>query len=305
MRILITGAAGLLGSAVAKAAKRRKHDVIGIVGNSDTSIEGLSQKTSIDLSDPIATERIILDTFPDAIVNCAAISIPSQCEQSPETSKKVNVELPEKLALLSRHLFGKMVHLSTDMIFDGASAPYSNKDEPSPTNEYAKQKAESEKRVLSIAPENSIVLRISLINGNSPSGERSLHERLFADWAAGKTTSLFENEFRQPVSVDNAADAIVELVERDDVKGIYHWAGSERLSRYQMGKAILCQFGLPDSLIQSARSDQDPKFANRPKDLGFDLDPLSGLLKTQAQSFASQLDSLIVPHPFRDWYNQQ
>ena len=305
MRILITGASGLLGSAVARAASRRKHEVIGIVGKSEADIAGLSQKRSVDLSDPYETERYILDTFPDAIINCAAISIPQICEQSPKESRKINVELPAKLALLSRHLFGRFVHISSDMVFDGNSTAYSSMDLPSPLNEYGKQKAESEQRVLSIAPESSIVLRLSLINGNSPSGKRGLHEMLFSEWAAGKTTTLFENEFRQPVSADNTADVIVELLERDDTKGIYHWAGKESLSRYDIGSAIIRHFGLPKSLIRKSRSDGDPKFANRPKDLTFNLAPLDGLLKTQPQSFASQLDSLMVPRPCRDWYNQQ
>ena len=305
MRILVTGASGLLGSAVVRAASRRKHEVIGIVGKSEADIAGLSRKKSIDLRDPYETERYILDTFPDAIINCAAISIPQICERSPKESRKINVELPEKLALLSRHLFGKFVHISSDMVFDGNSAPYSNADRPSPLNEYGKQKVESEQRVLSIAPENSIILRPSLINGNSPSGERGLHEMLFSEWAAGKTTTLFEDEFRQPVSADNTADVIVELLERDDLKGTYHWAGTESLSRYDIGSAITRYFGLPKSLIQKSQSNGDPKFANRPKDLAFNLAPLDGLLKTQPQSFASQLDPLIVPLPCREWYNQQ
>jgi len=301
MQILITGASGLLGSAVAKAAVRRKHQVIGIVGKSQTSAPGLSKREVVDLEDLADAERFVLDTFPDAIVNCAAISIPRLCDQSPERTRRLNVDLPEKLALLARHLFAKFVHVSSDMVFNGRSAPYAHDQPTSPLSEYGRQKAESERLVLEMAPDNSVVIRLPLINGNSPSGIRSLHEMLFDEWKAGRIPPLFENEYRQPVSVDNAADMIVEILERDDIKGLHHWAGESRLSRFEIGAALLRHFGLPSDLIAKSRNESP----NRPEDLSLDLSTLRSLLKTPVQSFAAQLDSLIVPPPHREWYHRQ
>ena len=303
MKILLTGASGLLGSAFAKAALRRKHEVIGLVGSYSEKIEGLSQQMPIDLHNLANLEKLVLERFPDAIVNCAAYATPADCETDPSKTTEINVALPEKLALLARHLFARYLHVSSDQVFDGNAAPYSINDNPNPPNNYAKQKLESEKRVFEMAKEFASVIRIPLLSGTSLRGTRSIHEQLFHAWSQGKRPSLFTDEFRQPCLTDNLAEAMVELCERTELRGLLHWAGQDRLSRYQIGQQILSHFGLPSDFIQEARRGDDPQFANRQGDLSLDLQPLAGILKTRPQAFADQLDALIVPKPFRDWYN--
>ncbi len=293
----------MLGSAFAKAASRRKHGVIGIVGSFSGQIDGLESKRKIDLLDRFATERKVLEVFPDVIVNCAAFSYPSRCEEEPEKSNRLNVELPAQLASLAKHLFAKFIHISSEQVFDGHNPPYRRTDSVSVINHYAKQKVDSEQRVHEIAAEFATTLRVPLLSGNSPSGNRSLHERLLRDWSQGKETPLFTDERRQVCLVDNLADVLVELCERNDLKGIYHWAGSESLSRYDMGTKIAERFGLSTELIVSAKRDDQAWAANRQPDLSMDLEPLKGLLKTSPQTFDQQLESLIVPVQLRAWYN--
>ena len=84
MKILMTGASGLLGSAFAQAAKRRKHEIIGLVGTYSEPLVGLDRQETIDLNDLAELERFVLEQFPDAIVNCAAISIPTLCQSDPD-----------------------------------------------------------------------------------------------------------------------------------------------------------------------------------------------------------------------------
>ena len=303
MKILLLGASGLLGAAFAQAAKRRKHEVIGFVGAYAEAVEGLDTCAPIDLNDLASLERTVLELFPDAIVNCAARSIPSECEDNPQETRRINVEVPQKLALLSRHLFARFLHISSDQVFDGREPPYRIHSTPNPPNEYARQKLESEEAVLELSSEFASVIRAPLLNGNSPRGNRSLHEMLFHSWSHGESTSLFVDEHRQPCLVDNLAAAMVELCERNDLRGLLHWGGSTKLSRFDMGKAILERFGLPDSLIASARRGDNPAFAHRQADLSLDLQPLAGALKTRPQSFSEQLETLIVPPPYRDWYH--
>lgn len=303
MKIILTGASGLLGSAFARSAKRRKHQIIGIVGKHKGCIEGLSEQISLDLENRAELERIVLAQFPDAIVNCAAASDPAVCETNPNATRALNIELPEQLALLSRHLFATFINISSEQVFNGAKDIYTTADTPSPINEYARQKLEAEKRVHELANEFATTLRLPLLMGNSPSGTRSIHERLFAAWERGETTTLFTDEIRQPCLSDNAADAMVELCERSDLKGIYNWAGGEPVSRFEIGQAILKRFGLPDNLISSSTRGDAPKFANRQPRLTFDLTSLSGKMKTQPQRLETQIDALIVPKPRRTWYN--
>ncbi len=303
MKILLTGASGLLGHAFVQAAKRRKHKVIGIVGSFAEPISGLDQQKTIDLNDLATLESFVLEQFPDAIVNCAAISIPSLCESDPSASERINVLVPEKLALLSRHLFARFIHISTDQVFDGTSAPYYIGDTPKPFSIYSTHKAESEKRVLDMASEFASILRIPLLNGNSPRGDRSLHEHLLAAWSQGKKTPLFLDEFRQPCLSDNLADAMVELCERNDLQGLLHWAGSDPLSRFEIGKRMLNHFGLSPDFISKSNRGNHPEHSRRQENLTLDLQPLEGRLKTRPQAFSEQLESLIVPKQLRAWYN--
>ncbi len=303
MKILLTGASGLLGSAFARAAKRRGHHVIGITGQFSGPLEGPAEKKALDLTNLNALEAFTLELFPDAIVNCAAISEPSACERDPETSRLINVALPEKLALLARHLFATFIHISSEQVFDGKAELYYRDSPTSPPNEYARQKLDSEHRVNELAAEFTTTLRLPLLMGNSLSGTRSLHERLLENWSLGRPTKLFTDEYRQPCLVENAASAMLELCERSDLKGVYHWAGEKSISRFEMGQRIAKHFGLPDNLVEAAERGDDPRFADRQAQLAFDLTPLASKLKTQPQAFGDQLDALIVPKPVRAWFN--
>lgn len=304
MKILLTGASGLLGAAFAQSANRRKHKVVGIVGSNPAPSGCLSQTKQLDLRNLNALEAFVLEQFPDAIVNCAALSDPADCANDPELSRQLNVALPEKLALLSRHLFATYIHISSEQVFDGKSVtPYAVDSQTSPPNEYARHKREAEQKVLELASEFASIIRLPLLNGNSPSGSRSIHERLFSTWAKGETAKLFTDEIRQPCLVDNAADAMVELCERSDLKGILHWAGADPLSRFEMGKLLLSHFGLPENLIEATERGDDPRFVHRQANLSLALQPLSAKLKTQPQAFVTQLDALQVPKPYRAWYN--
>jgi dTDP-4-dehydrorhamnose reductase len=303
MKILLTGASGLLGYAFAQAAKRRKHEVIGIVGSYEEPITELNQQKAIDLNDLAALERFVLEQFPDVIVNCAAMSIPALCESNPSASERINILVPEKLALLSRHLFARFIHISTDQVFDGTSAPYFIGDPPNPSSIYSMHKAESEKRVRDMASEFASIIRIPLLNGNSPRGNRSLHEHLLAAWSRGEKAHLFADEYRQPCLSDNLADAMVELCERNDLQGLLHWAGADPLSRFEIGQRILNHFGLSPDLISKSNRGNHPEHSRRQENLTLDLQPLAGRLKTRPQPFSEQLESLIVPKQFRAWYN--
>lgn len=223
MTILLAGASGLVGSAFARAATRRGHRVTGLVGSFPGDIEGLHAQRRIDLADDAATTSAVLDVFPQAIVNCAAISVPEQCEKQPAVAQALNVRLPATLARLAHHLSARLVHLSSEQVFDGARAtPYRANDPVSPINLYGRQKLESERAVHDAAAGFAVTIRAPLLMGNSAAGRRSLHERLLADWAAGKTATLFIDEFRQPCTAENLAEVIVELCERTDVRGVNH-----------------------------------------------------------------------------------
>lgn len=308
MKIILTGASGLVGAAFAEAAKRRGHHVIGVVGRATFSVPGLAEKRTLDLEELAGVTALALETFPDAIVNCAAVAEPTACDADPARAQALNVALPATLARLAHHLSARFIHLSSEQVFDGSAPPYAVSDTPRPVNLYGRQKLESERQVHAAAPDFAVTLRAPLLTGNSLGGARSLHERLLADWAAGKTPRLYRDEVRQPCTAGNLAEVMLELCERNDFNGVFHWAGAEALSRVELAKRIRAHFKLsPEAapIAEATRADDPAAAARRPAHLALDLKPLAGKLKTPIETFDAQLDQLVLPVPVREWYFKQ
>ena len=294
MKILLTGSSGLLGHAYALAAVRRGHTVTALYNQNRPIADGLARTIQLDASELEELTKIAIELWPDAIVNCAAISNATSVEADAMRAEKINVALPRLLAQLSTHLGARLLHVSTDMVFDGQSEqPYRSTDMPAPTNLYGQTKLMAEREVLEHNPEDPVVLRIPILMGNSPGGQRSLHEKLIAAIQAGKKPKLFCDEMRQPCSASNVAEVLLELTERRDLHGLFHWAGSETLSRFEIGQRILKHFGLPLDAIESVCRDDD----SRPARLTFNLNPIVSKLKTKPIDFEAQLDELTRIEP--------
>lgn len=299
MLIICTGATGLIGYNFILSAKRRGHKVIAICGSQSLpKIQGV-EIVSADLTQHAQIERLVIDHFPDAVVNCAAISSPSVVEKNPELARQMNIALPEKLAQLANHVNAQFIHLSTDMVFDGKAAPYINTDVPKPFNLYGQTKLEAEKAVLAYAAHTSVVLRISHVCGRGLSQKRSLDEKLFQAWAKGEKTKLPDNEIKRFLPVSQIADLLTELCERKNISGIHHYAGSESLSRYEAGCRICKRFGLdPDKFIEKENYKEDADFS-------LDCEALLKKVKTRAVTFDEILSEIKVPDACLDWYEKE
>lgn len=307
MRILLTGASGLVGSAFSKAAARRGHAVVGVVGAFQGKIEGLTQRLTLDLTDRDAVTRVGLEVFPDVIVNSAAISEPAVCELDPVRSERMNVQLPDALAQLSHHLGARLVHISSEQVFDGTqTSRYGEWHPVAPINVYGRQKVASELAVLTGAPQTAAIVRAPLLMGGSPGGRRGLHERLFADWAAGRAARLYTDEYRQPCTGENLAEVLLELAERPEICGVFHWAGMELISRYDLGLRVREHFKLTEreAPIVAVTRAQVPDLAqHRQACLALDISSLTGRLKTRPETVTEQLSGLGVPLSVREWYH--
>ncbi len=305
MKLVVTGASGFLGREACLAAVRRGHEVLALGGSRAPTIPGVAQARAFDLCSEAALEALILEEFPHAVVHCAARPTIEACLADPTRAKALNTDVPRKLAQLCFHLGAKLVHLSTDTVFDGVAGGYQPSDQPAPLNLYGETKAAAEIEVLRYGREHAAVLRTSPIIGNSPGGDRGLHERLFASWKEGKAAALFTDEIRQPVEVSNLADVTIELCERANLSGLYHWAGTEAMSRHEIGVRIARHFGLDaETLVRPLSRADVPAAASRPRDLSLRLHPLAGKLRTPAQSFEEQLATLRVPRGCEAWYEQ-
>lgn len=307
MKVIITGAAGFLGRETVFSALRRGFDVTAIFHEKEVFLPPAVRRLKMDLTDTPVVQSFILQEFPDAIINCSGVTSIADAEADHARAEKLNAALPRTLAMLANHISGRFIHVSTDMVFDGDKGNYEHTDMPLPRNLYAQTKLLGERDVLKFGKENAVVVRTTLLSGNSVGGNKSLHERLFSDWAKGKKTPLFEEEIRQPVSVSNLADALVELCERPNLSGVYHWSGGEKLSRYEIGVRIAEHFGLSaEKCIEKTNYEKIGDAAkSRPRDLSFILHPLAGKLKTRVQSFDEILSEMSVPAGCEAWYEAE
>src|SRR6187549_342471 len=298
MHILLTGASGLVGGTFAKLAAAAGHRITGTVGRWPDPLPGLARQVTINLEDVPAVTSLLREEQPDLVVNAAAISEPAQCDAEPEKAHRINVGLPGVLARVGGETGVRLIHLSTEQVFDGTRAPYAVNDARRAINLYARHKLESEDMVFAAEPNRSIVLRIPLLMGNSPGGRRSVHERLLMLWAGRKPAKLYQDEIRQSCTADSVARAMLELGERRDLTGAFHWAGAEPLSRLEIGRRVRTHFGLSETeapIIAVSREGDAVAQATRQADLSLDLAPLDGLLRTRPQTFAEALAELKVP----------
>ena len=294
MRIFLTGASGLLGGNFAAVAARAGHEVTGVVGSwSGAPLAGLTRQLRLDLTDLGALAAAVRAARPEAIVNGAALAEPAQCDREPDRAAALNVALPRRLAELATELGVRLVHVSSEQVFDGTRAPYGVHDPVAPLTRYGRQKAESERAVRAAAPDRAAVVRVPLLLGHSPSGRRSVHERLLREWAEGRPARLFTDEIRQVCMADNLAAALLELCVPAAPTGVLHWAGAEPVSRYELGRALAHRFGFdPARLIVPAQLAGSPLAATRQRDLSLALRPLSEVLRTRPEPLAVQLARL-------------
>ena len=170
---------------------------------------------------------------PRLIIHCAAISKSTACQENAALAKKLNVEVTAWLTEMAADI--PLIFLSTDLVFDGRQGNYLETAPVNPLSVYAETKAAAEQIVL--AHPRNIVIRTSLNGGVSPTGDRGFNEEMRRAWQQGRTLTLFKDEFRCPIPVVATVQAIWELAIRNQ-PGLYHVAGSERLSRFQIGQLL-------------------------------------------------------------------
>jgi dTDP-4-dehydrorhamnose reductase len=221
--VWITGAGGLIGSNLVATAARFAPGV---------QVVGLT-RPHLDLLNPIAVQALFRKHPPAGIIHCAAMSKSAECQAHPDPARRINVETTARLAELAADM--PFIFLSTDLVFDGRKGNYSETDVVNPLSVYGETKVAAERIVLT-NPRHTVI-RTSLNGGTSPTGDRGFNEQLRLAWQAGQQPGLFGDEFRSPISAAVTARATWELLTQRRT-GLFHVAGTERLSRAAMGELL-------------------------------------------------------------------
>lgn len=261
-RVVITGAAGLIGQYLVKSPARwaPRWDLHGLT------------RGDADLTDPVAVERTWSSLNPDAIIHCAALSRTKDCELDPERARRENVAATATLAQLARNI--PFIFLSSGEVFDGKTGWYRESDDAHPINVYGNTKLEAERIVLQ-NPRHTVV-RIVLTAGTSGHGDRSFVEDMCRAAAEGKDVTLYADEYRCPLPAGAIARALWELLNRDR-PGLYHLGGSERLSRWEIAEALRSWYPILEGRLIKGFA-RDHTGAPRPTDLSLNCEKLQQLL---------------------------
>lgn len=214
MTLLITGGTGYLGGELVRQAG------------------AAAAHPRLELLDPAAVWAGFEALRPSAVIHTAYR----------QDDPRVNTGGSAAVAGAAAEVGARLIHLSTDLVFDGRSrTAYTEDDEPNPLDDYGRSKLEAERRVLELHPA-ALVVRTSLLVGREQPGR---HEQAVLEAARGeRDTTFFEDEWRSPILVSDLAAALLELAEMD-LAGILHVAGAEPVNRYQLACMIAAAHGEP------------------------------------------------------------
>jgi dTDP-4-dehydrorhamnose reductase len=287
-RLLVTGAGGFVaGSVIRQAAGNWKVEALS-GKERPVDLPNLCWHKN-DLLDPDFLERFLQEIKPDAVIHAAAVADIDFCESHKDIAEKMNAGVTVRLANLCKQTGTRMVYLSTDSVFDGERGNYSEEDRPSPVNYYAETKVRGEEAVRAM-DSDWVIARLSLVVGLPTIGAgNSFLPKMLAVLESGKEVGVPGNEIRTPVDVITLGRALLELAGREET-GIFHLAGNDPISRFEMAKRIAEKWGCPSSLVVRKDSDSIPGRATRPRDASLDNSKSRRLLETPMLGLDEALD---------------
>jgi len=276
MRILLTGASGYLGGALLRTLRvlRPAWDTHGAFFANAPPDDGLDVH-HLDVRDESSVARVMERTQPQIIFHTAALNAGDA-----QTMYDTNARGSGNVARAAARTRARLVHLSSDVIFDGTRGNYTEDDAPNPIMPYAVSKADAEKNVLASGA-NAALARTSLIYGFAPLDPRT------RAILRGEMPRLFTDEMRCPIWVFDLAQALLELAETD-YRGVLNIAGPQALSRYDFGVKLLRALqGDPTQLIPLSSAESG---LARPRDCTLDITRARKLLKTKLFSVDEALE---------------
>jgi dTDP-4-dehydrorhamnose reductase len=271
MRILLTGASGQLGAYVIDQLVEHGHEVAAWSGTELGDRRGLPL-TSIDLTDRDATERALDRADPDAVIHAAAISAAESVRLDPRRASAINVDATARIATWCDRRDRRLVFTSTDLVFDGSRSWNREEDPTEPILAYGKTKSRAEPSVL--AASRGIVARVSLLFGPSRCGRPYFFDQAIEAIRSGQRRAFFEDEYRTPLDMATAAEVLVRLAE-SELAGIYHVAGRERVSRFELMQRSAKALGLDPTLVIPSRKSEANLLEPRPSDVSLDTTRLA------------------------------
>ncbi len=283
--LLLTGATGYLGRRISAGLSGSWN----VLRASRTSAgEGA---VDLNLAENESIKRAFDAAAPAVVVHAGGEADPDACERDPERAKRVNVDAVKTLAGLCGASGTRLIHFSTDLVFDGERGWYTEDDVPNPAGVYARGKFASEEAALVRAP-GAAVLRISSAYGRPMGGRAgfvdSMREKLFH----GEPVTAFIDQWRTSTAADQLPEVLAKLLADPDLEGVFHWGGAERATRFAAAVTFARALDFDETLVHPGRA-VDAKFASpRPRDSSLDSSRLAAAIGVAPLSYEAGFRAL-------------
>jgi len=284
MKILIIGATGLVGGALAEDfAHQGKHEVVGTHRAHPT--EGT---LPLEIADAPAVQQLLAEVRPDVTILAAALTDVNYCERHPDEAQRVNVDGTANVVRACQQVSSRLVFISTDYIFDGGAGPYAEEATPRPISCYGRTKLEGER--LAAGLPGSLIVRTTVVLDFRPGGKNFLM-RLIRTLGRREPLRVPVDQYSTPTYAPHLAEMVRALVEAGKT-GVYNVSCEEYVNRHELAVRAAATLGLDQSLLTPMPTSQLGQTAPRPLRAGFVVDKLRRELGVPILSLAQVLERM-------------
>ncbi len=290
MKLFILGGSGLLGHELTKRASLL-HEVFATHNNNNLKISNISAIKFCFPNDLENLEKILVLERPNVVINLIGKSNLDYCEQNKDIVFKLNVILTEKISNICKKINSKMIHISTDLVFDGKDGNYKENDKTNPINYYGYTKQMSEKKVL--CNSINVVIRTSLVYDLEL--KASFPKFVFEKLSNTEKINAFDDVFTTPILVDELSECILKII-TSDKSGVFHIAGDDCISRFEFAKIIAKKLGFYEKLIIPSSAKSIEQKISRPQNSCLNNNKIKDTLGMKFTSIEENLDKLNKNH---------
>jgi dTDP-4-dehydrorhamnose reductase len=271
--ILVSGASGMLGSAVIRSAVARGLGVIGTHHRTPVAVAG-QETIRMALESAVELEELFARVAPAAVIHCAALTNVDYCEDHADEAFAVNSEATGVLARAAARSGARFLYVSTDAVFDGARGWYEESDSCAPVNVYAASKLQGEANSLAEHAQ-SVVVRLAPFGWSARPDKRSLAEWALCELTAGRAITGFVDAIFTPMYAGVVAQALLELVRSPERAGVYHLGSRDAASKYEFARGLAAAADLDADNVVGASIANHPFRAKRPMNVSLATAKLS------------------------------
>ena len=284
LKLLITGASGLLGSKLVELALDAGHNVTSL--HNVHTARG-NETVRVDLRNVEEVSRVLANHAPDAVIHTASIADVDFCERNPSLAMDVNGKATGIIASACRELNSFLVYVSSDYVFDGKTGRYSEEDAPNPLNAYGQSKLLGERMVSNLARDYCTV-RTSVVFGCGHEHRSNLGTWLLDRLDTGQNVKVVNDQYASPTLSTHLAKMLLEVTERRITETI-HLAGVTRINRYEFAVKLAREFEFNTGLIVPVTLESANWFARRPGDSSLNVEKATQILNVKPMTVDDEL----------------